>query len=323
MLLAPRFDADDLEREAKVIIEEMKMVEDTPEELLTELFNAAYFPNHSLGRPIEGTPETVLAFDRARTSRFHTSAYAPRNLVIAAAGNVEHDAVVTLAKRAFADLSNSDQSAAQDSSAEEPESVPRHSAPIFIKRKKELEQAHLLLATPWSNARDEDRYAASLLGSVIGGGTSSRLWQSVREDRGLAYSVGAAASSFADIGVFQIYAGTSPEQVDEVLELSLAELRRTVREPVGCDELQLAKDQMIASILLGLESTSARAGTLARQEIIHGRRLSPEEIIRRIEAVTPEDLLEVARARFTTEQIAFGALGDLNGFKVDRARLEV
>jgi predicted Zn-dependent peptidase len=323
MLLAPRFDADDLEREAKVIIEEMKMVEDTPEELLIELFNAAYFPDHSLGRPIEGTPETVLAFDRARTSRFHTSAYAPRNLVITAAGNVEHDSVVALVERAFADLENSDQAASQDSSAEEPDSVPRHSAPIFIKRKKELEQAHLLLATPWSNALDEDRYAASLLGSVIGGGTSSRLWQSVREDRGLAYSVGAAASSFADVGVFQIYAGTSPEQVDEVLELSLAELRRTVREPVGCDELQLAKDQMIASILLGLESTSARAGTLARQEIIHGRRLAPEEIIRRIEAVTPEDLLEVARARFTTEQIAFGALGDLNGFKVDRARLEI
>jgi predicted Zn-dependent peptidase len=323
MLLAPRFDANDLEREAKVIIEEMKMVEDTPEELLIELFNAAYFPNHSLGRPIEGTPETVRAFDRARTSRFHTSAYAPRNLVIAAAGNVEHDAVVALVERAFADLSNSAQSASQDSSAEEPDSVPCHSAPIFIKRKKELEQAHLLLATPWSTALDEDRYAASLLGSVIGGGTSSRLWQSVREDRGLAYSVGAAASSFADIGVFQIYAGTSPEQVDEVLELSLAELRRTVREPVGEDELQLAKDQMIASILLGLESTSARAGTLARQEIIHGRRLAPEEIIRRIEAVTPEDLLAVARARFTTEQIAFGALGDLNGFKVDRARLEI
>jgi predicted Zn-dependent peptidase len=323
MLLAPRFDAEDLEREAKVIIEEMKMVEDTPEELLTELFNAAYFPGHSLGRPIEGTPETVLAFDRARTARFHSSAYAPRNLVIAAAGNVEHDTVVALAERAFAEFGNVDQHVSQDSPSEDDEGTPRHAAPIFVKRKKELEQAHLLLATPWSTARDADRYAASLLGSVIGGGTSSRLWQSVREDRGLAYSVGAAASTFTDVGIFHIYAGTSPAQVDEVLELSLAELRRVVREPVGEDELQLAKDQMIASILLGLESTSARAGTLARQEIVHGRRLSPEEVIRHIEAVTPEDLLTVARARFTTEQIAFGALGDLNGFKVDRARLEI
>ncbi|MDQ3907875.1 MAG: insulinase family protein [Acidobacteriota bacterium] len=323
MLLAPRFDADDLERERKVIIEEMKMVEDTPEELLVELFNAAYFPDHSLGRPIEGTPETVLSFDRERTSRFHSWAYAPRNLVIAAAGNVEHDAVVELAERAFADLWNSEGDNSQDSSAEEPDARPRAAAPIFVKRKKQLEQAHLLLATPWPDARDDRRYAASLLASVIGGGTSSRLWQSVREERGLAYSVGAAASAFTDAGLFQIYAGTSPEQVEEVLELSLAELRRASREPVGEDELQLAKDQATSSILLGLESTSVRAGTLARQEIVHGRRVAPEEVIRRIESVTPDDLLEVARANFSTNSIAFGALGDLNGFKVDRARLEI
>jgi predicted Zn-dependent peptidase len=323
MLLAPRFDAEDLEREQKVIIEEMKMVEDTPEELLTELFNAAYFPGHSLGRPIEGTPETVLSFDRERTSAYHAGAYSPRNLVVAAAGNVNHEEIVALAERAFAALSNSVQPVSQEDAAGDDGGAPHHAAPIFVQRKTELEQAHLLLATPWSTARDEDRYAASLLGSVIGGGTSSRLWQSIREDRGLAYSVGAAASTFTDVGIFHIYAGTSPEQVDEVLELSLAELRRVVREPVGEDELQLAKDQAVASILLGLESTSARAGTLARQEIVHGRRLVPEEVIRRIEAVTPEDMLTVARARFTTDQIAFGALGDLNGFKVDRSRLEI
>jgi predicted Zn-dependent peptidase len=300
----------------------MKMVEDTPEELLTELFNAAYFPGHSLGRPIEGTPETVRSFDRKRTARYHSAAYSPRNLVVAAAGNVNHEEIVALAERAFAELPNSDQPVSQDHSDDDG-GAPRHAAPIFVKRKKVLEQAHVLLAAPWSNARDEDRYAASLLGSVIGGGTSSRLWQSVREDRGLAYSVGAAASTFTDVGIFHIYAGTSPEQVDEVLELSLAELRRVVREPVGEDELQLAKDQAVASILLGLESTSARAGTLARQEIVHGRRLATEEVIRRIEAVTPEEMQRVARARFTTDQIAFGALGDLNGFKVDRARLEI
>ncbi|MCA1555637.1 MAG: insulinase family protein, partial [Acidobacteria bacterium] len=182
---------------------------------------------------------------------------------------------------------------------------------------------HLILAAPWPSARDEDRYAASLLGSVIGGGTSSRLWQSVREERGLAYSVGTAAHGFTDTGIFQIYAGTSPAQLDEVLTLALAELRRVVREPVGADELQLAKDQAVASILLGLESTSARAGSLARQEITHGRRISPDEIIARLEAVTPEDMQRVARARFTSEGLALGALGNLNGFKVERSRLEI
>ena len=145
----------------------------------------------------------------------------------------------------------------------------------------------------------------------------------MREDRGLAYSVGCASTGFTDAGVLHVYAGTSPEHLDEILGLFVAELRRAVNETVSDEELQLAKDQYVASILLGLESTSARAESLARQEIIHGRRLRPEEIIARIEAVTPADLRRIARARFTSDKLAFGALGDLNGFKVDRARLEI
>ena len=330
MLLSPRFDERELEREQKVIIEEMKMVEDSPEEFLGELFHAAYFPDHALGRPIEGTPETVSSFDRARTTEFHRAAYHPRNFVIAAAGNVAHAELVELAERAFAarELLTPEQYSSQDSAgpsslAELNAGTPRPAAPILLQRKRELEQAHLILATPWPSSRDEDRYEASLLGSVIGGGTSSRLWQSVREERGLAYSVGAAANGFTDAGVFQIYAGTSPAQLDEVLDLALAELRRVVREPVGAEELQLAKDQAIASILLGLESTSARAGSLARQEMTHGRRISPDEIIARLEAVTPEDMQRVARARFTSDTLALGVLGNLNGFKVERSRLEI
>ncbi|HVF26745.1 MAG TPA: pitrilysin family protein [Pyrinomonadaceae bacterium] len=321
MIAGPRFDAEDLEREQRVIIEEMKMVEDTPDELLGELFVAAYFPDHSLGRPIEGTPETVSSFDHERTARFHASAYAPHNLVIAAAGNIEHEQLVDLAVRDFA----GDGEVAYSSTPlnEGDDAPPVASAPILLRRKKELEQAHFILAAPWPSARDEERYAASLLGSIIGGGTSSRLWQHVREERGLAYSVGAAASQFVDAGVFQIYAGTSPEQLDEVLDLSLAELRRTLREPVGAEELQLVKDQTVSSILLALESTSARAGTLARQEITHGHHVSPDEIIRRVEAVTPEEIQRIARKYFTTEALAVGALGNLNGFKVDRARLEI
>jgi predicted Zn-dependent peptidase len=318
MLLRPRFDEQDLRLEQRVIIEEMKMVEDSPEEFLGELFNAAYFPDHPLGRPIEGTAETVASFDQARTTRFHRTAYAPRNLIIAAAGNIHHEQLVELATRAFVEIEPADELA-----VDVDQTAPVPAAPIFAERKQELEQAHLLLATPWPSARLADRYAASLLGSVIGGGTSSRLWQAIREERGLAYSVGAASSHYTDVGVFHIYAGTSPAQLDEVLDLSLAELRRIVREPVGADELQLAKDQAIASILLSLESTSARAGTLARQELVHGRFIAPDEVIRRIEAVTPDDLQRLARASFTTNALALGALGDLNGFKVDRARLEI
>jgi predicted Zn-dependent peptidase len=324
MLSQPRFDAADLEREQRVIIEEMKMVEDTPDEFLGELFNAAYFPDHPLGRPIEGTEETVSSFNQDKTASFHYREYAPRNLVIAAAGNIEHARLVELALRAFPENAAGEaagEAFAQASTGEGP--APAPAAPIIIERKKELEQAHLIIAAPWPAARNEDRFAGSLLASIIGGSTSSRLWQSIREERGLAYSVGAGASAFTDAGIFTIYAGTSPAQLDEVIDLSLVELRRAVRERVGEDELRLVKDQAISSILLSLESSSMRAGTLARQEIIHGLYISPDEIIRRLEAVTPEDLQRVARTSFTSNALALAALGDLNGFRVDRARLEI
>jgi predicted Zn-dependent peptidase len=320
ILAHPRFDREDLQREQKVILEEMKMVEDTPDEFLGELFNAAYFPDHALGRPIEGTAETVSSFDKFKTEEFHAREFGAHNLIVAAAGQVEHKHLVEMAASAF---NESAATSANAYSASTEMSKPAPAAPILIERKKELEQAHLIIAAPWPAARSEERFAASLLANVLGGGTSSRLWQAIREERGLAYSVGAGASAFSDIGVFNIYAGTSPAQLDEVLDLSLDELRRVVREGVTVEELVLAKDQAIASILLGLESSSVRVGTLARQEIIHGRRISPDEVISRLEAVTLEDLKRIARAYFKTEGLALAALGDLNGFRVDRSRLAI
>jgi predicted Zn-dependent peptidase len=320
MLAHPRFDSEDLQREQKVILEEMKMVEDTPDEFLGELFNAAYFPDHPLGRPIEGTAETVSSFNQEKTIDFHAREFNARNLVIAAAGNVNHAQLVEMASKAF-NVSSTTNNEAHSASTQTSE--PQASAPILIERKKELEQAHLIVAAPWPSARSEDRFAASLLANVLGGGTSSRLWQAIREERGLAYSVGAGASAFADIGVFMIYAGTSPAHLDEVLDLSLLELRRVVRESVAEEELKLVKDQAVSSILLGLESSSVRAGALARQEIIHGHRISPDEVISRLEAVTVEDMQRIAREYFTSEGLALAALGDLNGFRVDRSRLEI
>ncbi len=315
----PRFEQEDLEREQKVILEEMKMVEDTPDELLGELFNAAYFPNQPLGRPIEGTRETVPTFDHKTTVAFHAREFSYSNLVVAAAGNVDHNRLVELVGRSF--------NGCESGAAARPHTLdagrPRPAAPILIEQKNELEQAHLVLATPWPSALNEDRYAASLLGSIIGGGTSSRLWQKIREERGLAYSVGAAGSAFSDVGVFNIYAGTSPDQLDEVLELSLKELREVVRNSVTEEELRIAKEQAISSILLGLESSSARAGTLARQEIIHGRRISPDEVIEKLRKTTVDELQEIARTYFKSETVALGALGNLNGFKVDRSRLAI
>jgi predicted Zn-dependent peptidase len=319
IVASPKFDQEDLEREQKVILEEMKMVEDTPDELLGELFNAAFFPDQPLGRPIEGTRETVSSFDHKTTLAFHAREFSYPNLVVAAAGNVPHERLVDLVAAAF-------DGCAGGTANVQPTTItynPHPAAPILIEQKSELEQAHLVIATPWPSALSEDRYAASLLASVIGGGTSSRLWQRIREERGLVYSVGAAGSTFSDIGVFNVYAGTSPEQLDEVVELALDELRRAVHSDVTEEELTIAKDQAISAILLGLESSSARASTLARQEIIHGRRISPDEVIERIREITTADLKQIAGQYFTSEQMALGALGNLNGFKVDRSRLEI
>ena len=317
LLVNPRFEEEDLNREQKVILEEIKMVEDTPDELLGELFNAAYFPDHALGRPIEGTRDTVSSFSQLTISDYHAREFTSANFVVAAAGNVQHKALVDLVAKSFRE---DGPSKAQLNGHGR---TPLPAAPILIEQKKELEQAHLVIATPWPDARSSDRYAASLLASIVGGGTSSRLWQRIREERGLAYSVGAGGSTFSDVGVFTIYAGTSPEHLDEVLDLSLEEVRRVITESVSEDELKLSKDQAISSILLGLESSSGRVSALARQEIIHGRRISPEEIIQHIESVNVEDLQRVARKFFTNDSLALGALGNLNGFKVDRQRLQV
>jgi predicted Zn-dependent peptidase len=286
---------------------------------LGELFNAAYFPNQPLGRPIEGTRETVSTFDHKTTTAFHGTEFSYRNLVVAAAGNVEHERLVDLVASAFGGCEGGVGPRSEKPANQNPESA----APILVEQKTELEQAHLVIASPWPSALNEERYAASLLASVIGGGTSSRLWQTIREERGLAYSVGAGGTAFSDIGVFSIYAGTSPDQLDEVLDLSLNALRDVVRESVSEEELRIAKEQAISSILLGLESSSARASTLARQEIVHGCRISPDDVIAKIRLITPEHLTEIARTYFKSESLALGALGNLNGFRVDRSRLSI
>ena len=198
-----------------------------------------------------------------------------------------------------------------------------YAATIIIKNNKNLEHAHLILATPWMGATDERRYAASLLIGILGDGNSSRLWQTIREKRGLAYSVGASATTFQDCGIFSVYAGTSPEKVGEVVELSIAEMRRIKKEGVSPAELALAKEQTVASVLLGLEDSSVRAGNLAQMEMIHGHQISVRETLEKIDRVKIEEIRCIADEFFQTEQIAVAALGNLNGLKINRESLEI
>ena len=317
LLTNPTFDEKELKREQKVIIEEIKMTDDSPEDLLGEIFNEKLFPNHSLGLSIAGTPKSVRTFNREVTRRFHEEIFCPSNLIIAAAGNLEHQQIVDLAEKFFDAEAKNQKPEVKDFAK------PKIAAPIIIKKNKNLEQAHLIIAAPFVNARSEKRYAADILANALGGGTSSRLWQKVREEKGLAYSVGASAAMYQDCGVFQIYAGTSPHKTGEVLDISLKELRKVVKNGISEEELELQKAQSIASILLGLEDSSVRAGTLARLEMVHGKQISLKETLQKIEAVSLEEVQEIAKEFFQTEKISFGALGNLNGLKIKRERLEI
>jgi len=317
MLTNARFDEKELRRERRVIVEEMKMVEDTPEEFLGEIFQQNFFPDHALGLPIEGTRKTVRRFNRETAANFHARIFQPKNLVIAAAGNVAHAEIVRLANRIFS---------SNKSSTENPKSKiqnPQIAAPILVQKKRELEQAHLIIASPWIESKSEKRYAAHLLESIFGSGTSSRLWQTVREKRGLAYSVGASGVSFEDCGVFSIFAATSPEKLVEVIDLSISEIRKIKKSGVSDEELKLAKDQAVASILLGLEDSGARAGNLAQQAITFGKTIALEETLNKIEAVSAEDVQQLANEFFQTEKIALAALGNLKNLKIERERLDV
>ena len=317
LLTNPIFDERELKREQKVIIEEIKMTEDSPEDILGEIFNEKLFPNHPLGLSIAGTPKTVRSFNREVTRKYQTETFNASNLIITAAGNVEHAQIVDLAEKFF----RTKPSKIQNSKSKIQN--PEISAPIVIKKNKNLEQAHVIIAAPFVDAKSERRYAGDILANALGGGTSSRLWQRIREEKGLAYSVGASAAMYQDCGIFQIYAGTSPKQTEEVLDISIKELGKVVRNGITKEELELQKEQTIASILLGLEDSSVRAGTLARLEMVHGRQISLEETLEKIEAVTVEEIQDLAGEFFQTDKIAFGALGDLNGLRVKREQLEV
>ena len=315
MLTDPRFDDTDCLNEQRVIIEEMKMNEDSPEELLSDIFHREFFPGHQLGMAITGTSETVTLFDNRRTKQYHLEAFTPPNLVFAAAGNVDHEHIL--------ELTRSIEFPSQTATKAGVLAAPVPAAPIFVENRPDLEQAHLIIATPMVSARDPRRYAADLLGNALGGGTSSRLWQKIREDRGLAYSVGAATAMYNDTGFFTVTAATSPEQTGEVLDITIEEMGIIARDGISQNELDLMKEQTRASILLALEDSAGRAGSLALSEMVHGRQITIEESLANLAAVTTEEIQVLARDFFRSEKLAFVALGDLDGLKVDRDRLTI
>src|SRR6201993_4059156 len=313
LVLRPRFDSEDVAKEQQVVLEEIKMDLDNPEYLLHEIFTRGFWPEHPLGRPILGTPETVKQFSREALQTRFREWFAPDHLVGTAAGNVPHQDVLDLVQREFGHL--------EGNGALEEHRPPRTEAPLFVERKKELEQVHLCVGVPSLPIAHERRFAIAVLNNLLGGGMSSRLFQNIREKRGLAYAVFSEITPYSDAGMFTVYAGTAKETVGEVLDLTVAEFRSMKESPVTDEELRRAKNHLKGSLMLSLESTSSRMSNLARQELYFGRFYSLDEILASIDAVTREEVQILAQEFFRTEQISATVLGPVNGFSLERSRL--
>lgn len=313
MLLNPRFDVGDIEKEKGVVLEELKMENDSPETFVHELFVSNFWKHHSLGRPILGTKKTIASFCPENLRDYHQRYYRPVNLTLTAAGSLRHEDLVRVAEQYLSPLANGGQEPAF--------TTPPTAAPLILKNRRSLQQVHVCLGVPMVPATDPLRFAAYTLNVILGGGMSSRLFQNIRERQGLAYSIFSELNLYRDTGLMAIYAGTSSDTARRLLDSVMLELRRLKNDSLPADELRHAKDHMKGSLMLSLESTSSRMSNLARQWMNFGRFFTLDELAESIEAVTAEDVLRVAREYFDSEKIGLAMLGRLDGLTITREDL--
>jgi predicted Zn-dependent peptidase len=313
LVLNPIFAAPDIERERGVILEEIKIDEDNPDVLVHELFTQSFWKDHPLGWPILGTTSTVTRLDQQELFTYHTDRFHAGNMVISAAGNLEHDHFAESIAARFSNLS----SGAVPADLAAPEATAR----VVVRNKKSLEQVQICLGVPAPPITDDNRYATLILNTVLGGGMSSRLFQTIREERGLAYSIYSDLSPYRDTGTLCVYAGTSSANAIQVVDLILAEFARLKQEPLSEEELTRAKDQVRGNILMGLESSNSRMANLARQEMYFHQFYTVDEVIARIGEVEAAQVQAMAQRLFIPDRIAVTLLGRLNGVKLERDRL--
>ncbi|MDI3280793.1 MAG: pitrilysin family protein [Bacillota bacterium] len=305
MLLHARLAEQDLEKEKNVVLEEIKTYEDTPDELIHDLFAQAVLNGHPLARSILGGAETVRGLTREKLLRYLERYYTPDRLVVSAAGHVEHERVVAEVAKYFAAMEGRGESVAP--TGEEITSQPR------LLRHKETEQVHICLGSRGLPRTDPDKYALFLLDTILGGGASSRFFQELREERALVYATYSYHTCFQETGLFTVYAGTSPEHTEEVLAVMQAELERVWRHGVTEAELKRAKEQLKGSLVLGLEGTANRMSRLAKAVLFYDQILSPDELIQLIERVDLEDVQRVASRVLAPEHLVTAVLGPLEG----------
>lgn len=294
------FEADELERERGVILQEIGQTQDTPDDLVFDLFQEATFPDQALGRPILGPAEIVSSMSRDQLTGYMGEHYAPERMILSAAGKVEHDHLVELGAKLFQKLpaTSSDAGKVQSGCYAEGD----------LRKERDLEQVHLILGLPGFSYHDDDFYALQILSATLGGGMSSRLFQEVREKRGLAYSVFSFAACYQDTGVFGIYAGTGEEQTAELVPVLCDELTSLI-DSASEEEIARARAQLKASMMMGLESCFAQSEDIARQLLIFGRRIPQEETIAEIDAVDAAAIKQVGERLIEGARPSLAAIG--------------
>lgn len=313
LVLNPVFAAQDISRERGVILEEIKMDEDSPDYLVHEIFTQNFWKDHPLGKPILGTKDTVKKFERDAVLGFYGQRFGPGNLIISAAGNLNHGEFVALVNKHFQHM----KPVKNGFHSSQPTIVPR----IIMRNKKALEQVQICVGVPSHPIAHERRHASYILNTLLGGGMSSRLFQNIRERQGLAYAIYSDLNPYRDTGCLSVYAGTSRESAGKVVQCIVSEFGKLKAEQVPEEELRRSKDQLKGSLMLSLESSTSRMSNLARQEMYFDRFYSMDELLERIEAVTAGELQQLANEFFHTDSIAVTVLGNLNGLKLTREQL--
>ncbi|HWQ89831.1 MAG TPA: pitrilysin family protein [Desulfitobacteriaceae bacterium] len=306
MFFASLFSEEEIEKEKKVVIEEIKMYEDTPDELINDLFTEFVWNDHPLGRSVLGTVESIGSLNREKILHYMEKHYAPDNLVIAVAGKIRTDEILQKLSPLFREFRHGGRRVL----AGIPVGQARES---YVP--KDTEQMHLVIGVPGLGQNDEDIYCLHVINNILGGGLSSRLFQEIREQRGLVYSVYSYHSTFVDTGLFAIYAGTSPSNAREVVECILAEIGKIRSDGISALELERTKAQIKGSLYLGLESVSSRMSRLGKTELSYDRVITPEEVVQKVEKVTLEDVQRVVRQLWQREKISMTMLGP-SGYEV-------
>jgi predicted Zn-dependent peptidase len=314
ILLHSKFDPLEMEKERKVILEEIKGVEDTPDDYIHELFNNTVWAGNSLGRPILGTRDTIKALKHKDIVSYIDKYYSPKEIVISVAGNFEHARLIELLNASFGKLARG--------GVDKKEVSPAFNQAIAVK-KKQLEQVQICIGCKGIQYTHDDRFVISALNTVLGNSMSSRLFQEIREQNALAYSIFSYVTSYRDTGLLTVYAGADPANALEVVRLVTKEFRKIKDEGITPAEETRVKNQIKGSLVLSLESSTSHMSRLARQEIYFGKYLSMDDIIKGVEKVTAEQVQRVARQIFDQENISLAILGPLNKADVPDGVLEL